>query len=125
MLAACLTLLAAAASLEADPAGLGTHTQLGLPACPWRVNRDYPCPTCGMTTAFTLAADGRLIDAARTQPAGAMGAILIAMAAWVAGYVLATGCDATRWLRKLCRPATGMAALFVILAAWGYVVILG
>lgn len=125
VLGACMALLGVAASLEADPAGLGTHTQLDLPACQWRVDHGYACPTCGMTTAFALAADGRLIAAARTQPAGALGAMIVAMAAWAAGYVLVTGCDARRWLRGLWRPATGAAAILVVLAAWGYGVIVG
>ncbi len=41
-----------AAMLTPSPAGHGTHTQLGLPPCGFLVFSGYPCPGCGLTTAF-------------------------------------------------------------------------
>lgn len=46
--------------LHADPAGHGTHKQLGLAACPSVVIFDRPCPGCGMTTSWTALLHGDL-----------------------------------------------------------------
>jgi hypothetical protein len=57
--------------LVPDPRGIGTHEQLGLPPCGFiQVFHDVPCPSCGMTTTFALAADGRLVDGFKNQPMG-------------------------------------------------------
>ncbi|MSR17770.1 MAG: DUF2752 domain-containing protein [Phycisphaerales bacterium] len=77
--------LGVAAWLEPAPLGYGTHRQLGLPPCGWMVAFNLPCPACGMTTSFALAADGRLLDSARVQPFGLALAI-----ATVAGLCLAS-----------------------------------
>ncbi|HVJ86451.1 MAG TPA: DUF2752 domain-containing protein, partial [Caulifigura sp.] len=47
-----LTLLLLAASVRPDPRGYGTHEQLGLTPCAFRVLLKIPCPTCGGTTSF-------------------------------------------------------------------------
>ncbi len=38
--------------LVPDHSALGTHGQLGLPPCGFFVFTGYPCPGCGLTTAF-------------------------------------------------------------------------
>lgn len=58
--------------LTPAPRGFGTHCQLGLPPCVLRTFTGVPCPFCGMTTAFALAAHGRVVDAFLTQPVGAL-----------------------------------------------------
>ena len=57
--------------LKPDPRGFGTHEQLGLLPCGFKKVSGLPCPTCGMTTSFSLMAHGRVFDAAHTQPFGA------------------------------------------------------
>lgn len=120
VLLGCAALLGAAGALRPDAAGLGTHTQLGFAACPWHARHGVACPSCGMTTAFSLAARGHLLQAAYTQPAGAIGALLTAGGVWIAGYALVTGCPIGRWLRPLWRPRTVAAVTIVLLAAWAY-----
>ncbi len=68
---------AVAGRLEPDPAGLGTHRQLGLEACPTLARTGRPCPTCGMTTAVAQLANGSLDQAWKLQPA----AVFIAVSA--------------------------------------------
>src|ERR1041384_4176594 len=63
-----LALLVIASRLTAAPAGVGTHTQLGMPPCGMMIATGYPCPTCGMTTAFTAAAHASPWSALRAQP---------------------------------------------------------
>ena len=61
---------ALSAWLDPDPSGSGTHRQLGLPPCTFRLLLSIPCPSCGMTTSFANLAHGRLFDAARANVAG-------------------------------------------------------
>ncbi len=101
--AACGLVLLIAAGLDYDPAGHGTHTQLGMPACGWAVTLDFPCPTCGMTTSFTAAADAEPIRAFRTQPLGAVLALATAGLFWGGLWQALTGdrlgAIALRWLQ--------------------------
>ena len=64
------TVLTVALLLEPDPAGVGTHRQLGLGGCTMLQLTGWPCPMCGMTTTFSLAAHGRLVEALLCQPYG-------------------------------------------------------
>jgi len=64
------TVLAVAAWLDPSPAGVGTHKQLGLGGCTLLQLTGWPCPMCGMTTTFSLAAHGRIIEALLCQPYG-------------------------------------------------------
>lgn len=59
-----------AAFLRPNPAGHGTHRQLGLPACPSVLLFDRPCPGCGLTTSFTLMVHGRWLEAIQAHPFG-------------------------------------------------------
>ena len=56
--------------LTPDARGIGTHEQLKLPPCGFVQAFDGPCPSCGFTTTFTLAAHGRPLDALINQPFG-------------------------------------------------------
>src|SRR5687768_9011989 len=47
-----------ALALTPNPAGHGTHKQLGLSACPSAVLFDRPCPGCGLTTSWTAFVHG-------------------------------------------------------------------
>ena len=61
--------LALGAWMKPSEKGHGTHRQLGLPPCSWMLMYDMPCPSCGMTTAVSNAAHGRLVDLF-SNPAG-------------------------------------------------------
>lgn len=69
---AAASLLTVAAWLSPRADGVGTHTELGLPPCGFLVSAGVPCPTCGMTTAYSLMAHGHFLAAVRAQPAGAV-----------------------------------------------------
>ena len=43
---------------------------LGLPPCGFYTIFHKPCPSCGMTTSFSLVMHGRFAEAAKAQPAG-------------------------------------------------------
>jgi Protein of unknown function (DUF2752). len=65
--------------LHPDPAGIGTHRQLGLPACWMRALTGWPCPSCGLTTSFAQLANGNLRLAFAAHP---LGPPLFALFAW-------------------------------------------
>lgn len=112
VLIAAAAWLGVALSLTPDARGLGTHQQLGLAACGFHEHTGHPCPTCGMTTAFTLAAHGRLLDALVTQPLAALLALAVAMAAVAGAWAAATGA----WLGPAFY-ALGQARFWWIIAA--------
>src|SRR5262249_51750842 len=56
--------------LHPSPRGLGTHEQLGLPPCPFLLLTGIPCPSCGLTTSFALAARLEFLSALTIQPFG-------------------------------------------------------
>ena len=121
-LAASITLavLLLAAGLDAAPDGHGTHMQLGLPKCSWVALMDKPCPTCGMTTSFTHAADGSLRAAATAQPAGTLLAIVSAAVMWGGFHTALTGITLGPVLGGLLRARTIWMGLGVLVLAWLY-----
>ncbi|GAB6165374.1 DUF2752 domain-containing protein [Thermostilla marina] len=80
-----VALFVIAAVLRPDPTGLGTHQQLGLPPCTFRVVFGARCPTCGMTTAWANLMHGRLAAALRANISGTVLAVLAAVCGvWLA-----------------------------------------
>lgn len=117
---AMLTVLTLAATLHADPVGHGTHQQIGLPPCGFAIATGRPCPTCGMTTAFTLAAHGHYLKAVQTQPGGALASLGVAALAWVCLHTAFTGSRALELCGKLLTPKALWAAAAVWLGSWVY-----
>lgn len=103
--------------------GVGTHKALGLPACGLYETTGIPCATCGMTTSFSLAAHGHLMDAFINQPAGALLALLTAMAAVVSGYALLTGMSLVPIGLMLWRPRVVVVGIGILLIAWVYKIV--
>jgi hypothetical protein len=68
-----------ALAVSPDPRGYGTHQQLGLPPCTFRLLFGYPCAGCGMTTSFAHFVRGQFVDAAHASPAGAVLALVFAV----------------------------------------------
>ena len=81
---ALVAVLGVACRLTPDPRGFGTHTQLGLAPCAFKVITGTACPTCGMTTSFAWFARGRLGRSWRANPAGALLApVCLVMVPWL------------------------------------------
>ncbi len=111
--------LVVGAYLTPNPVGHGTHTQLGLPPCGWVVAFGRPCPTCGMTTAFTHAAHGRLDLSLIAQPTGAVFAVLAAAVFWIGIHTAITGSRAAPALVEGLRARHAVWLVGLILAGWG------
>lgn len=56
--------------LQPSPNGVGTHTQIGLPPCPFLHFTGIPCPSCGWTTSVSHSARLHFYEALITQPFG-------------------------------------------------------
>jgi len=116
----CLSVLITAATLSANEANYGTHTQLGLPPCGFLMATGLPCLTCGMTTSFTLAVEGRWLEALIAQPMGAVLAFTSAMMVWVAGYAAIAGLALAGMLKSLFRQPVVIVIAVLWIAAWGF-----
>ena len=116
----CLALLVVAGALRAAPEGLGTHTQLGLPACGWHERYGVPCGTCGMTTSFSHAADGAMLSALAAQPFGALLALGSAVTIWLAGSVAVTGARLGPVVGPVGRGRAVAVLAAAFAAAWLY-----
>jgi|WetSurMetagenome_2_1015567.scaffolds.fasta_scaffold71130_4 hypothetical protein len=118
--AGCAAVLLLGMILVPSPDGLGTHTELGLPPCGMWLYYHKPCPTCGVTTSFTLAAHGQFVQSAVTQPFG-----LVFFLATVAGLALNawTAVAGRTWFGLVTvRRATIViiAGVIILLASWAY-----
>lgn len=115
-----LAVLGVALWLRPSPTGLGTHVALGLPPCGWVVGYDLPCPTCGMTTAFSLAARGSLWASFCVQPMGCLLAVATAAVAMTCAFVAATGSRVGHALGARITPRVVVVLVALALVAWGY-----
>lgn len=120
---ACAAPLITGLLLTPATQGHGTHEQLGLPACGWLLVTGYPCATCGMTTAVTLAAHGHLLQAFRVQPAGALFAVVLASGVWFGLHAMVAAISPKPLLDAITRPRTLWLVGAVLLAAWAYKIV--
>ncbi len=67
-----LGLFIVAGILSPDPSGLGTHQQLGFPPCGFVVALGRPCPSCGMTTAWSRIVRGDVVASIDANAGGFM-----------------------------------------------------
>jgi hypothetical protein len=119
----CLGVLGLAAWLSPAERGHGTHTQIGLPPCSWAVWFDKPCPTCGMTTAFSQAGEARWLSAFLTQPAGAALSLMTAVAFWLGLHACLTGSRVGSMTGWMVRPRMITALAAGLIVAWVYKIV--
>ncbi len=108
--------------LTPDPRGLGTHEQLGLPPCTSQTWFHIPCPFCGMTTAFSLMAHGRVVEAIRAQPAGALMFALGIPLTGAAAFLAVAGATPAG-ISAIVRKPFWLIGLGVLVASWVYKVV--
>jgi hypothetical protein len=109
-------LLLTASRLEPNASGMGTHRRLGLPYCLVRSWTGLPCPSCGMTTAWSHYTRGDWKEAWRTHPLGLLLAVSATLAA--PGFVTSA---ATGWAPRLPRGVSaglGWGVLAAALVQW-------
>ncbi len=116
---ACLGLLT-----TPDSRGHGTHEQLGLMPCASIELLGVPCPGCGVTTATSLFAHGRFVEAFVTQPFGFLLALAAPLAALWAVVVHLRGGDLFACRRLLFRRRLWAVVCALALAAWVWKIML-
>jgi hypothetical protein len=111
------TVLALSVLLQPDPRGFGTHEQLLMPPCLFRLITHVPCPFCGMTTGFALMARGKVWQAAADNLMAPPAFFLTALITLAGLWGLLTGREwipaSTRGGRYL-RPLLAIIGLFWI-----------
>jgi len=120
VLAAALGLAFLGSFLTPDARGLGTHEQLGFAPCMPMARWGIPCPGCGVTTAVTLAAQGRPLDSFLTQPLGFLLALLVVLGAVAAPLAHLAGRDLGEDARRLPTGRLWKVAVVVTALAWAW-----
>lgn len=96
--------LGIAAWLTPASEGFGTHQQLGLGGCTLLTLTGWPCPMCGMTTSFSLYAEGRVLEAVVNQPFSAVIFLATVIGAGLGTWDALTGRGSIRaavgWLER-------------------------
>ena len=112
LLLGVLVMVAVGLYLTPDPAGHGTHQQLGLPPCTIYYLTGRPCPSCGLTTSVSAILHGQFGLAWRANPTG----FLIVAAA---GAVALNSLFALLWGRSVRIENTRFTLLLLgLLAIW-------
>jgi len=119
----CLTIIIVAAWLAPKSAGYGTHKELGLPPCGFLAQTGYPCPSCGMTTAFAAMAHGHPVDSFLAQPCGMLLFLFVVVLAVVGFGELTTGRDVIQYLHL--GPWWAVGAVLAMLLGWGFKIAYG
>ena len=85
----------------------------------------YPCPTCGMTTAFAHLVRGQLWRALWAQPAGFVLAIAVFVLTGLCIWTLVRGCwpRLNLWLITPYRLFLGL--LVLLLGGWAFKIVAG
>lgn len=119
VLAFVIAVLTAAWRIDPGMLRMGAHRQLGLPPCGFLTITGFPCPTCGMTTAFAHTVHGHPAAAIASQLAGFILAVGTIVAGLLAIVAVVTGRKpAINWYRiNPMRVVWWGAAIFVL--AWG------
>ena len=102
--------------------GLGTHRQLGLPACSFLATTGWPCPTCCLTSSYAYCMHGRFGQVWKSQPFGFILALMSLSLTGVGAAELASG----RSLLRRLRPTWWLVAVLIGLpAGWIFRLITG
>ena len=114
-----LALLVIAACLQPAPEGHGTHEQLGLPPCTFKLLFAVRCPSCGMTTAWSHFVRGQVIQSLAANSAGTL---LAVVCLFTGSWSLVSGWQG-KWFRrppdKFSAVVLAVTLVTVTLVDWG------
>lgn len=125
-LAAIFVLAAWIRPYDADgsPRSQATHMQLGLPPCSIMLLYGKPCPSCGMTTAFSLLVHGDVANSLRANWVGTLLALAwLAMIPWGIASAIRGKLLGVRSLELTLTVAVGVL-LVLMLVRWAFVMLL-
>jgi hypothetical protein len=125
ILMACSGILGVAAYIHPDPRGYGTHAQLGTGQCGFLILTGYPCPTCGMTTAFAHTVRGQWWRAFFVQPAGFVLALGVIVLTGVSAWAVIRGRWPALWPPFVTPQRFFLGVLVLLLAGWIFKIVVG
>lgn len=108
---------------QGKPLKMGAHQRLGMPPCEFVVMFKKPCPSCGLTTSFSLLMHGDMMGSLRANPVGtAMALFSLALVPWC--LVIAFR-GRYVWVRSIERASLWTAGIFfvLLLLRWGIVLL--
>jgi hypothetical protein len=103
---------------EGEPRRMETHRQLGLPPCTFYGMTGIPCPSCGMTTSFSLLVRG---DVANSLQANAVGTVLALFCMALIPWGIASAVRGRFWFIRSVETAitwTILVFLALLLTRW-------
>jgi len=106
---------------DGRPLRLEAHRQLGLPPCKFYETFHKPCPSCGLTTSFSLLMHGDLSASLRANAVGTLlAAFCLALIPWSL-FVALRG--RYLWVRSLERASLWVVGVFMalLLVRWAIV----
>lgn len=106
--------------LKPDPAGHGTHTQLGLPPCPSMLFFGKPCPGCGMTTSFAHTVRFEIGPAFGANLFGPLTYWAYTISAWVALVAFVRGLRIDTVTRAFNWTLGTFLVVYVLFGAWRF-----
>ena len=118
-------MLAVARWLSPDPSGMGTHQQLGLPACTMLAFSGVRCPGCGMTTSWAHTMDGNFVEAFQTNAAGSLLCWLCVACVPILAWVIVAGRRTRDGWASTFALCGFLAAMTIALIEWGLRLLLG
>jgi hypothetical protein len=106
---------------DGSPKRMATHTGMGLPPCTFYDKTGLPCPSCGMTTSFSLLMHG---DVVNSLCANAVGTLLAVFCLTLIPWCLASAVSKrTLFLHSVERALSAIVLGFLslMLLRWGIV----
>lgn len=107
---------------DGRPLTMGAHQRLGMPPCEFVVIFKKPCPSCGLTTSFSLLMHGDLVGSMRANSVGtAMALFGLALIPWSLLIALR---GRYVWVRSIERASLWAAGVFfcLLLIRWAIVI---
>ncbi len=107
---------------DGTPRRMETHRQLGLPPCTFKLATNLPCPSCGMTTSFSLLIRGDVRNSLWANAAGTLlGVLCLLFVPWALitawrGHLL--------FLRSLERTLIRLVVVFLIVMMLRWAIVL-
>jgi hypothetical protein len=109
---------------DGTPRTMETHRQLGLPPCSFKTMTGLPCPSCGMTTSFSLLMHGDIWNSLQANAVGTL--LALACVLFVPWSLASVFMARPMFVRTVEKPLMfGIVALVTLmLIRWVIVVIM-
>jgi uncharacterized protein DUF2752 len=108
---------------DGRPLKMGSHERLGMPPCEFVVLFKKPCPSCGLTTSFSLLMHGDIMGSLRANSVGtAMALFGLMLIPWSLVIVFR---GRYVWVRSIEQASLWTAGVFfvLLLVRWGIVML--